>query len=311
MSPEKPRRLGRGLEALLGSTQVSASAPASTNQNEFQRIALARIKPNPYQPRRNFSDAELQELQTSLQASGMLQPVVVRPTDHGFELISGERRLRAATRLGWQDVPALVRKADERTMLTLALIENLQRADLNSIDEARGYRRLHEDFSLTHQQIAEAVGKERSTITNVLRLLSLPEEVQQLLQQGRITMGHARALLAISDGPVVSRLAREVAADDLSVRETERRVRHLCATPEKPNVPEPIRARPSRGTIDRVSSPSAVIRQIQDRLRRHFQTDVHVHSTPDNKGTIELSFYSTDDLSRLLDLMVGAATIGD
>ncbi|OYV66554.1 MAG: hypothetical protein B7Z72_11135, partial [Gemmatimonadetes bacterium 21-71-4] len=147
----------------------------------------------------------------------MLQPVVVRATENGFELISGERRLRAATQLGWPEVPALVRQADERTMLTLALIENLQRTDLNSIEEARGYQRLHQEFSLTHQQIADAVGKDRSTVTNLLRLLSLADDVQRLLEQGRLTTGHARALLAIADARVAAGLAQQIVAEDLSV----------------------------------------------------------------------------------------------
>jgi ParB family chromosome partitioning protein len=197
MPPEKPRRLGRGLEALIGGSSTrTESAPQPAHQNELRRLAIARIRPNPYQPRRDFAEDELAELRASLQASGMLQPVVVRPTGESFELISGERRYRAASQLGWTEIPALVRDADERTMLTLALIENLQRTDLNAVEEARGYQRLQEEFQLTHQQISEAVGKDRSTVTNLLRLLTLPDDVQTLLERGHLTIGHAKALLA-------------------------------------------------------------------------------------------------------------------
>ncbi len=311
MRPDKPRRLGRGLEALLGTTPLAQPASAPSDQNELQRIPLASIRPNPYQPRRDFSDAELQELRASLQASGMLQPVVVRRADHGFELISGERRFRAATQLGWHEVPALVRSADERTMLTLALIENLQRADLNSIEEARGYERLQREFNLTHQQIADAVGKERSTVTNLLRLLSLPEEVQHLLEQDRLSMGHARALLPITDARLATRIARDIATQDLSVRETERRVRAVVRTPptsEKQSArPGKIPNAPPPATI----ADAATVRQFEDRLRRYFQTDAHVRTGQASGGTIELVYYSKDDFVRLIDLLLGAPTVGD
>lgn len=311
MTPEKPRRLGRGLEALLGSASAPAVAvPSSANQNDLQRISLSRIRPNPFQPRHEFPEAELAELRASLQASGLLQPVVVRPAGDSFELISGERRFRAATQLGWRDIPALVRDADEQTMLTLALIENLQRADLNVVDEARGYHRLHEEFALTHQQIAEAVGKDRSTVTNLLRLLSLPEQVQRFLEQGVLMMGHARALLGVNDPRASSRLAAEIVAQQLSVRETERRVRDLAAPATTP------RNGASKATSKTTEAPggastSPVLRQIEDRLRRHFQTDLRVQASSDGKGTIQIAFYSADDLDRILELILGAQSIGD
>lgn len=296
---------------MLGSSQPSTSAGTSVNQNELRHIPLSRIRPNPYQPRRDFSEADLQELRASLQASGMLQPVVVRTIENGFELISGERRLRAATQLGWPDVPALVRQADEQTMLTLALIENLQRTDLNSIEEARGYQRLHREFSLTHQQIAEAVGKERSTVTNLLRLLSLPDDVQQLLEQNRITMGHARALLAVADGRTALALARQIVADDLSVRETERRIRDLTTVLPGSGGPAPRRQHPTKPAATGAPMANPMIRQIEDRLRHHLQTDVRVRTDSGQKGTLEISYYSPDDLSRLVDLLLGPPTVGD
>ncbi len=241
----------------------------------------------------------------------MLQPVVVRQTSDGFELISGERRIRAATQLEWQDVPALVRSADERTMLTLALIENLQREDLNSIEEAHGYERLIKEFNLTHQQIADAVGKDRSTVTNILRLLSLPDDVQQLLEQARITMGHARALLSTTDPRYASVLAREIVAQDLSVRETERRVRESVARSAGSTDTRPLPPGVTRGPAANTATQDPAIRQVEDRLRRHFQTDVRIRTGQKSQGTIELAFYSPDDLSRLIEIMVGAPTVGD
>lgn len=310
MSQDKPRRLGRGLEALIGSvspTRAEGAAPAPAEQNEFRRLPLARIRPNPFQPRHEFAEEDLAELRASLQASGLLQPVLVRAVGDAYELVSGERRFRAATQLGWRDIPAIVRQADDRTMLTLALIENLQRADLNVMDEARGYQRLAEEFALTHQQISEAVGKERSTISNLLRLLALPPDVQRFLEQGRLTMGHARALLALTNAGDVARLAAIVIAQGLSVRETERRVRAAQSHPEA--------AASKKKSTTRASTPSGLddvtTRRVQDTLRRRLQTDVDIHMDANGKGAIRISFYSKDDLSRLVELINGEPEIGD
>ncbi len=311
MSPDKPRRLGRGLEALIGGNTGPRSEFTSQppQQNELRRLALSRIRPNPFQPRREFAEPELAELRASLQTSGLLQPVVVRPAGDSFELISGERRFRAATQLGWKEIPALVRPADERTMLTLALIENLQRTDLNAIEEARGYQKLQEEFQLTHQQISDAVGKDRSTVTNLLRLLTLPDEVQVLLEQGQLTIGHAKALLALATHRQIGQLAADVVADGLSVRETERRVRSLS---EPPGASTSAAANKST-TIptETVADTLPALRQIQDTLRRRFQTDVHIQLAANNKGAIRISFYSADDLNRLLELLTGTPQIGD
>ncbi len=309
MSPEKPRRLGRGLEALIGAGSGGRAEAGALggNQNELRRLSIARIRPNPFQPRREFAEAELDELRASLKTSGMLQPVVVRPVGDAFQLISGERRFRAASQLGWREIPALVREADERTMLTLALIENLQRTDLNAVEEARGYQRLQEEFDLTHQQISEAVGKDRSTVTNLLRLLALPPDVQELLEHGRITIGHGKALLALPSPDAMSGLAADIAAEGLSVRETEHRVRsHSSApTPAKPGgtKPSPKGADPA--------SPSASLRHLQDALRRRLQTDVHIQMSAKQRGSIRIDFYSTDDLNRLFELLNGAPQVGD
>src|ERR671915_634654 len=244
MSTEKPRRLGRGLEALLataapavahspgvhpGGVSTGFASSIADAADYVQRIPVAQIRPNPYQPRREFRAEDLSELEASLRLNGLLQPITVRKLgSDSYELIVGERRLRAATKIGWTDIPAIVKdghEVDERTLLTLALVENLQRADLNPLEEAQGYKRLTDEFGLTQQQVADAVGKDRSTVANFLRVLSLPAPVRQMLNQGLLTLGHARALLALLDDRRMLDLANEVVAKQLSVREVERRVR--------------------------------------------------------------------------------------
>ncbi|HEX8025218.1 MAG TPA: ParB/RepB/Spo0J family partition protein [Candidatus Limnocylindrales bacterium] len=177
MSTEKPRRLGRGLEALLATKTAATGTAQPQDRSALQRVPIAQIRPNPYQPRKHFRPEDLADLESSLRASGLLQPITVRSAADGtgYELIAGERRLRAATRLGWPDIPAVIKDIDDRTLLTLALVENLQRSDLNPIEEAEGYQRLIEEFSLTQQQVAEVIGKDRSTVANLLRILQLPE----------------------------------------------------------------------------------------------------------------------------------------
>ena len=292
---EKPRRLGRGLEALLGvPSQGSSSASAATVEPKdgIRRIPISEIQPNPTQPRKSFSDDELAELSASIERHGLLQPVVVRPAGKGFQLIAGERRFRAATRLGWNDIPAVVREADDTTLLTLALIENLQRSDLNPMEEAMGYHRLIDEFGLTQQQVAESVGKDRSTVANLLRLLKLPATVRRMVEEGHLSLGHARALLALDDQRAMADLAREVIAHGLSVRDVERRARATSTrAPRKEKEGE--RAKPAEaGRIEQV-------------LRRRLQTDVKLALGSGGKGTITMHFYSADDLERLLDLIVG------
>lgn len=303
MSTDKPRRLGKGLEALIASA-TSSSAP--TPDSDLQLIQISRIRPNPFQPRRTFDEEELAELEASLKASGLLQPISVRRVGDAYELIAGERRLRAASNLGWTEIAAIVRDFDDRTMLVLALVENLQRANLNAIEEARGYRRLLDDFHLTQQQVADAVGKDRTTVTNLLRVLSLPDEVQQMVETGTLSTGHARALLALGPGNSLVGLAKEAAATGLSVRELERRVRELSSPPVAPALPaaaDPQQTRRSEDAPQRSTTPSAT-RRIEDDLRRYLQTDVKLVLGPDEKGRIELSFYSNDDLERVLDLIL-------
>lgn len=300
MSVDKPRRLGRGLEALIpgAASVVSASAPPPdvAVPSDYLRLPVTDIRPNPYQPRREFDETELAELQASLKASGLLQPVSVRRApDGGYELISGERRLRAATRLGWTDIPAIIRDVDDRTLLTLALVENLQRADLNAVEEARGYRRLSEEFGFTHAQIAEAIGKDRTSVTSLLRILQLPPAVLEIVEKGHLSAGHARSLVAIEDSRKALALANEAVARQLSVRELESRVRDLL----QPAVPK----RPTVRTPSAVAG-APILKRLEDELRRHLQTDVHIRLSGPERGSIDIAFYSADDLERVLDLVL-------
>ncbi|HWG33280.1 MAG TPA: ParB/RepB/Spo0J family partition protein [Gemmatimonadaceae bacterium] len=301
MSTDKPRRLGRGLEALLASRPGAAGAAGaeSANRQSLQRIAVSQIHPNPYQPRTEFKPGELAELEGSLRVNGLLQPIVVRsrPSGDGYELIAGERRLRAATKIGWEDIPAVVKEIDDRMLLTLALVENLQRSNLNPIEEALGYQRLISDFTLTQQQVAEVVGKDRTTVANILRLLALPDNVRRILQDGHITLGHARALLAVSDEREQTTLANEIVAHGLTVRDVEERARGGQAARNRP--------RSRRGTAK--AEPPAALRRASDELRRLLQTDVSISQRDSGRGAIEIVFYSADDLDRLLDLLLGSS----
>ena len=293
MSADKPRRLGRGLEALIAS---SSSAVAGS---DLQQIPISRVRPNPFQPRRDFDIAELAELEASLKVSGLLQPISVRRRGDAFELIAGERRLRAATNLGWIEITAIVRDFDDRTLLVLALVENLQRSDLNPIDEARGYRRLIDEFQLTQQQVAEAVAKDRTTVTNLLRVLSLPDSVQRMVDQGTLSVGHARALLALSAPDAATRTAEESVARRMSVRQLEQYVRELNGSPAPPSSAKALRTeQQSRPQHD------PLVRSLEDSLRRYLQTDVRVQQSGEAKGRIEVTFYSNEDLDRLLGLIL-------
>jgi ParB family chromosome partitioning protein len=238
MSADTPRRLGRGLEAIISTAkqQRETIAPSSHDlpkgTSDLRSVRIADITPNRFQPRRSFTEPELAELEASIRASGLLQPIVVRArSGGGWELVAGERRLRAVTRIGWTEIPAVVRDFDDRAMLTLALVENLQRADLNPLEEAEGYQRLIDEFGLTQQQVADAVGKDRTTITNLLRVLTLPHAIRQLVERGHITAGHARALLPIKDERKQLDLANEIVARQLSVREVESRAREVTSEP--------------------------------------------------------------------------------
>lgn len=281
------RRLGRGLEALLGPSTVADAR----QQGALTHVPLSEIRPNPYQPRHAFDEAALEELAQSLSASGLLQPIVVRSVDGGYELIAGERRWRAAQRLGWEDIGAVVREVDDRTLLTLALVENLQRDALSPIDEARGYRQLIDDFGASQSDVAEMVGRDRSTVANALRLLKLPDAVQQLVHQGALSTGHARALLGLGDESRILRASELVVTEGLSVREAEQLARD--GAPAKP-----------RKASRRPSAPPADVRRVEEALRRRLQTDVKV-TRRGKGGRVSFRFYSSDDLARMLEIVLG------
>ena len=304
--PDKPRRLGRGLEALLGggiASPPTPNAPAAETSpglaTPFRSIKLELIRPNPFQPRKEFKEEDLAQLQASIAATGLLQPITVRAADGHFELVAGERRLRAATRLGWSEIPAIVKDYDDKELLTLALVENLQRADLNPIEEAEGYSRLVAEFQLTQQEVAGVVGKDRSTVANALRLLNLPDAIRSMLQAGHLTVGHARALLSLPSERVMVDLAREVVARNLSVRDVERRVKQTAVPARQPNATSPATGGTAR---------TAELKRLTDRLRRRLQTDVVVQIDEKDRGQLRVSFYSADDLNRLIELITGQTT---
>lgn len=300
---DKPR-LGRGLEALLSSRPTSRNENVrSTGERDgVRRIPVTQIRPNPMQPRKEFREEDLADLEASLRVNGLIQPVTVRPAPSGagYELITGERRFRAAQRLNWTDIPAIVREIGDKELLTLALVENLQRTDLNPIEEAEGYQQLMSSFSLTQQETADIVGKDRSTVANMLRLLTLPASVRRQVREGALTLGHARALLSLGDDIRIADLAKIVVAEGLSVREVEQRVREAGG----------------RGASRKKSAPTAgdsrpaEARHIEEQLRRKYQTDVKLTLTGAAQGQISLSFYNNDDLTRLLDLLLAGAERG-
>jgi ParB family chromosome partitioning protein len=302
---DKPR-LGRGLEALLSNrpaARTESTPRVHADREGLRRLSMAQIRPNPMQPRKEFREEELADLESSLRVNGLLQPVIVRPapSGSGYELIAGERRFRAAQRLGWSDIPALVKEIGDKELLTLALVENLQRTDLNPIEEAEGYHQLMTTFSITQQETADIVGKDRSTVANMLRLLGLPASVRRQVREGVISLGHARALLALGDDIRIADLARIVVSEGLSVRQVEQRVRETTggrAGKATAGGPKTTDARPAEARL------------IEEQLRRRFQTDVKLSLSGKAQGEIRLSFYSNEDLSRLLELLLGTVERG-
>ena len=296
------KRLGRGLEALLG----SVSREQAQASGALRDLPVSNIVPNPLQPRTHINEAELVELTASIEASGLLQPVVVRPRNGKYELIAGERRWRAVQRLGWPKIPAVVKEADDQTLLTLALIENLQRDDLSPIDEAAGYQRLSEEFQLAQAEIARLVGRDRSTVANLLRLLRLPEPIKALIQDGKLSEGHARALLAVSDEAAMIGLAQEVVDGGWSVRELETRTRDRATAAGPTSAAEPSEPRARAGQ----KMPTADVRRVEDALRKRLGTDVRVTARRRGRGFLSISYYSNDDLARVLELILGEPFAG-
>lgn len=292
-----------GESAARSSDTSHAAHEVTTNPAApaYRMIQIEHIAPNPFQPRKEFHPQDLNDLESSLRSQGLLQPITVRPAPNhsGYELIAGERRLRAATRLGWKEIPAIVRTIDDRAMLTLAMVENLQRSDLDPIEEADGYQRLIDDFAATQQEVAEVVGKERSTVANALRLLALPASVKRMLQERKLSVGHARALLPLGTERAMSDLARDVVAKTLSVREVEKRVRSTRSTPARSGRKQ----KDVSSAIAATPAASAELRRVEELLRKKMQTTVHLHLSGRERGEVRIAFLSNDDLERVLQII--------
>lgn len=294
--------LGRGLKALIGETpatpvsQPQAAPAAPPEKGNVQRVPIARVKPSPWQPRHQFSTEAMTELVSSVREHGVLQPMLVRRVKNDFELIAGERRLRAATEAGLTEVPVIVMELADHEALEVALIENLQREDLNIIEEAEGYKVLGEKFQLTQDQIAQRVGKSRPSITNALRLLGLPVQVRQFLSEDLLSEGHAKVLLGVDNAENQVALAQKSVQEGWSVRDLERRVAHLR--------PRPVKPRQSRSDM-----PEEHVRHLTDLLHQHFGTSVHLQpcrslaNGKKTKGSIEIDYFSNDDLDRILQIL--------
>jgi ParB family chromosome partitioning protein len=317
------KRLGKGLGALLGDYLEPAAAsgagsggaapavPAGDDAlSPARMIALHEITPNEFQPRRGFSEEELADLTASLKQNGLLQPIVVRPLPAGlaarWELVAGERRWRAATRLGWKTIPAVVREVDDRTMLVLALVENLQRQQLSALEEAEAYQRLADEFSLSQQQIADVMGRDRSTVANTVRLLQLPATVRTLLAEGRLSAGHARALLGAGDARQIAELARRTVEEGWSVRQVEAAVKVKLGSGSGSGG---VSGRGSEKRRAGAGARDANERDLEEALQRALGTEVRIRTGRGMRGRIEVPFYGAEDFERLFEILAGRSTL--
>lgn len=286
------KALGRGLSALLSETPVIA-------KEELREIDIDLIDPNNVQPRTRFDEAQLEELAQSIRTNGVVQPILVRKINSGrYQIVAGERRWRAAQRAGLQAIPSVVRDVPDDKMLELALIENIQRQELNAIEEAYAYKRLIETFGLTQETVAQRVGRDRTFVTNYLRLLRLPSDIQQLVEESKLSMGHARALLGIDDPEKQRQIARSVIDKSLSVRETEKLVKRFIEGTDLV-APAPTPA---------AKADDANIRSAEVKLRRRLSTQVRI--IPNQTGVggkLEVQYYSSDDLQRIYALLMGSS----
>lgn len=273
------KALGRGLEALIG------AEPIASNSGVME-LDLSRIKPNPDQPRREFDPESLAELASSIKAHGLLQPILVRPLGDDYIIVAGERRYRATQLAGLNKIACLVQECSEQEMAERALIENIQRADLSPVEEGMAYSRLMKEYGLTQDQIAERVSKGRPTIANLLRVIQLPDRVLQLINEGKISLGHAKVLLGIKDSSLQVLLAERVARESLSVRELEASLLRLTDRPQQRTQPK---------------KPSPLFTQLEDKLRSSFQTKVHLKGDA-SRGRIEIDYFSEEEFNRLLEL---------
>jgi len=305
---EKPKHLGRGLQALLGPitspfSDESQLVPIQISDPNFQpdkhlsnlrEVGIDQVKPNRYQPRQTWNDEELADLAESIKAKGIIQPIVVRQAGAAFELIAGERRLRAAKLAGLKTLPAIIRPATDQEMLEIALIENINRIDLNPIERARAYQNYINTFNTTQDEAATRLGQSRPVITNFLRLLDLPDEIQQMLTSGQLSMGHARAILSLPTDDLRRRLANRAMAGRLSVREVERLVRRYITGSDKSLRPLPVK-------------PPHII-DLENRLTSQLGTKVSIETRKNgNRGKIIIEFYSIDDFDRITE-QIGMAS---
>ena len=296
----KKSGLGKGLSAILGDTPDTTTSVNNTTAGidgpksivgSVSSIALNQIEANPFQPRTEFDEGALNELAESIRQQGIIQPITVRKVaDNRYQIISGERRFKASKLAGLTVVPAYVRTANDQAMLEMALVENIQRENLNALEIAISYQRLIEECSLTQEQLGDRVGKERSTVTNYLRLLKLPPQVQFAIRDGKISMGHARAILGVDDIAMQLKIFNDVLTEDLSVRRTEDLVR--SASPKK-NGKEP------------KNKPNwyVEIKNIEERLEHRYETKVEVRHKDNGSGQVVINYYSTDDFNRLIELL--------
>lgn len=286
-SPKKRSGLGRGLSALVSEAEYETGGSSAAATSET-KLPIEDIVPNPNQPRIHFNETELRELSESIQEHGVLQPLLVRKHGNGYEIIAGERRYQASKLAGLEELPVIIKEVNDKEMLALALIENLQRSDLNPVEEAKGYRQLIDASGMTQEALSKAVSKSRSAITNSLRLLDLPEVVQQMIFEGKLTAGHARAILAVPYEDARIRLAEKVAAEGLSVRATEN-LAPLFSAGETPKTSRP-------ATPQSFKKAARVLRQV-------FNTNVRVKSSR-GKNKIEIEFKDEEELSRILGEMI-------
>jgi len=285
------RRLGRGLDALLGAVAVAERSETPGTPGSTLQVPLDQIVPNPHQPRKDFDTEELTALKESLSTHGLLQLVVVRASGTGYQLIAGERRLRAAKEVGWTEIPVRVVDFNEQQVFEAALVENIQRSDLNPIEKAQGFQEYLKQFQLTHEELAKKIGLDRSTITNLLRLLELPLPVQDAVRTGQISNGHARALLALDDTERQSAVCKDIIAKGLSVRAVEG-----LAKETKPD---------KSGNVSSTAEvqKTAHVQGIEDELRQLFGTRVEIRLTTEERGQVVISFENNAEFERVLGML--------
>ena len=297
--------LGKGLDALLPNSEFVSHTNTQQfrdNAKFFDFIDISKILINPYQPRQNFDPQAIEELSQSIKKHGLLQPITVRRVVDGFELITGERRFRACKHSGLDKIPAYILEIDEDVkLLEMAIIENVQRVDLNPIELASGYQRLIEECSYTQEQVAERVGKERSTVTNFIRLLRLPEKVQDDLRDGYLTMGHARALLSLNEKEMILAAEDEIKSNQLSVRQAERLVRDILEG-KLILINGKLQSAKSYQQNDFQNEIRIFLQDKEDELRQMYATKVKIKAKDADSGSIEFEFYSKDEFDRLLDI---------